>query len=328
MADLSEYELQRQRNIASNNKRLAELGLEGGLAPKKMKAEPKPKRQRRTTEDPEWKPERTTRVSRTAAATKHDKAIDSEEEDYKELPKPKPLRKMYQAKPAASEAKPEGDQCIVIEAAKTGRSKCRGCMLPLEQGEMRVGMESWMVGRAVIVWQHPACFVQNVAVTIESSGRGSCKQTKERFVAGEAKLSCTAHTTTSHFKPRAVAAQLRRVLSLAECEAGSLKGFATLSEEDARELREGAAATSDPELPEVLEVPSQEAALADEGSGSQPSKGSISRAKGKVCWRFAGHLCYGTLLPAQESKTHCYARTHKGKTKTLTKGASSWWVID
>ena len=43
-------------------------------------------------------------------------------------------------------------------------------------------------------------------------------------------------------------------------------------------------------------------------------------------WRFAGHLCYGSLLPAQESKTHCYARTHKGNTKTLTKGGASWWM--
>ena len=42
---LSEYEQQRERNIANNNKRLAELGLEGSLAPKK-KAEPTPKRQR------------------------------------------------------------------------------------------------------------------------------------------------------------------------------------------------------------------------------------------------------------------------------------------
>ena len=36
----------------------------------------------------------------------------------------------------------------------------------------------------------------------------------------------------------------------------------------------------------------------------------------------------GTLLPAQESDTTCYARTHKGNTKTLTKGNASWWMLD
>merc|ERR1711865_943086 len=44
----------------------------------------------------------------------------------------------------------------------------------------------------------------------------------------------------------------------------------------------------------------------------QPKAGAKSGAKGKVVWKFAGHKCYGTLLPIHETKTHCYARTHKG----------------
>ena len=74
--------------------------------------------------------------------------------------------------------------------------------------------------------------------------------------------------------------------------------------------------------------PEPELELELEATPAQPAKGSVSRAKGKVCWRFAGHLCYGSLLPAQESKTHCYARTHKGNTKTLTKGGASWWMVE
>ena len=57
-------------------------------------------------------------------------------------------------------------------------------------------------------------------------------------------------------------------------------------------------------------------------------KGRVTKASGKVCWRFAGVLCYGVLLPAQESVSTCYARTHKGKTKTLTKGGASWWMVE
>ena len=331
---LSDYELQRERNIAANNSRLAELGLDG-LASKKKKgtSEPKPKRQR-SSDDPEWKPERTTRVSgRTAAAaaaaTKNEREEHSDDDDHRQIPMPKRLRA---AKPEVMpEAKPKQpsqptDQCFTIEAAKTGRSKCRQCMEALDQGEMRVGMESWMVGRAVTVWQHPRCFADNVVVTVESSGRGKCKQTKVGFVVGEAKLSCTAHTTTAHFKPAAVAAQIREIFALAAGRrVESIEGFEQLSVEDALALRDGVLARAVAPEAEVEATPPQAAAL-EEGAVAQPAKGSVSRAKGKVCWRFAGHLCYGSLLPAQESKTHCYARTHKGNTKVLTKGGASWWM--
>ena len=69
------------------------------------------------------------------------------------------------------------------------------------------------------------------------------------------------------------------------------------------------------------------AAKEEEEKKKQPPKGKVTKAKGKVCWTFAGHLCYGALLPNQESATHCYARTHKGNTKTLTKGGSYWWQL-
>ena len=339
---LSDYEKQRERNIASNNERLAELGLEGGLALKKKKAAPKPKRQRA---DPDWKPERTTRVSGrpAAAAVKNERAGDSDsdgssddDDDDEDIPLPKRVRAAkpeVKPKEAKQPSEATSDLCITIEAAKTGRSKCRGCMTALEQGEMRVGMESWMVGRAITVWQRPSCFAERVVVTVESSGRGKCKQTKVGFAVGEAKLSCTAHTTTAHFKPAAVAAQIRQVFALAGRSVESIEGFKLLSAEDARALRDGAPARApkpepEPEL-ELEATPSQAVALKEEGAPpAQPAKGSVSRAKGKVCWRFAGHLCYGSLLPAQESKTHCYARTHKGNTKTLTKGGASWWMVE
>ena len=65
---------------------------------------------------------------------------------------------------------------------------------------------------------------------------------------------------------------------------------------------------------------------ADEAQ-EQPAKGKKTGARGRVCWRFGGSLCYGALLPAQETNSHCYARTHKGNTKTLAKGKDYWWMI-
>ena len=69
-------------------------------------------------------------------------------------------------------------------------------------------------------------------------------------------------------------------------------------------------------------------APATEETRQQPPKGQVSKAKGKVCWRFAGALCFGTLLAAQETTERCFARTHKGNTKTLTKGSASWWMLE
>merc|ERR1719428_2371488 len=40
----------------------------------------------------------------------------------------------------------------------------------------------------------------------------------------------------------------------------------------------------------------------------QPTRGSVSRTTGRVCWRFAGGLFFGILVPKRETVTHCYAR--------------------
>ena len=34
------------------------------------------------------------------------------------------------------------------------------------------------------------------------------------------------------------------------------------------------------------------------------------------------------MLPAKETAGVCFARTHKGNTKTLTKGGSYWWMLE
>lgn len=59
----------------------------------------------------------------------------------------------------------------------------------------------------------------------------------------------------------------------------------------------------------------------------QPKLGQKSGGKGRVEWKFGGRLCYGTLLPSKETKTHCYARTHKGNVKTLAKGKGYWSIL-
>jgi hypothetical protein len=60
---------------------------------------------------------------------------------------------------------------------------------------------------------------------------------------------------------------------------------------------------------------------------AQPAAGQKTGAKGQVAWKFGGHTCYGMLISRSETETQCFAKTHKGNTKILTKGLSSWWLL-
>jgi hypothetical protein len=239
MSALSEYELARSRTIAANEAKLKELGLlDVKLIPKNAKPPPKRKR---VEEDPEYKPER--RTTRVSGASKRSpaKASQSDDESSGDSESDEPLsRRGPRAAPRAAprervtavprddgvvkaDADPEG--AILVEKAKTGRAKCRGCMELIEEGAERVGMKSWMVGRAVTVWQHPACFWSQLKFTEEPTGRSRCKQTKESFEQGEKRLSATAHTTTSHFKLDAAADLLRPLISMTpSCKPSAIEG--------------------------------------------------------------------------------------------------------
>ena len=349
-APRSAYERERDERIEANNAILKSLGLDNkpALVDKRPKPTPAPKK-RRYEDDPEYvTPKRETRSSGRSAAIK-DSDSSSDGDEYAVIPRPvkAPKKRPAEALPAASTGKlldesinMEG-KCIVVEEAKTGRSKCRKCLEALPAGAVRVGMESWIVGRNVMTWQHPDCFLSGLEITLDSTGRSKCKQTKEKFLAGERRLSASAHTTTNNFKLSVAAALLRPVFHAVSSTVGgqraAFEGIARLSElqKDERELLAQALTATEPTPSNFKHEPetSTDAVTvksepAIDVSIKQPAIGQVSKAKGRVCWRFAGCLCYGTLLPAQETKTTCYARTHKGNTKTLTKGSASWWMLD
>eukprot|EP00966_Prymnesium_polylepis_P257722 5953932-Prymnesium_polylepis.1 len=217
-------------------------------------------------------------------------------------------------------------------------------MEPLAQGEVRIGMESWMVGRQVMVFQHPACFWRGLQVTSEASGRGRCKQSKQSFSVGERRITAQAHTSVAHLKLDVAPALLQPVLQAAVAASADYSGARTIegfellapAERSAFEAalgdrRGSRAPATEPTAAkaddgDVAETATTAEVTSKSPPAAQPAAGYVSRATGRVVWRFAGSLCYGKLLPAQESKTHCYARTHKGNTKTLVKGSSSWWL--
>lgn len=338
----SEYELSRARTIAANEAKLRELGLlEEKLIPRRSKLVRKPKA------DPDYSPakeRRTTRV--TGKRERRGQGANSsadEDEDSSEEEEHAPSTRTRRSRPTSRIAAPQKESavlvamppaaaegsCIVIEPAKTGRSKCRKCMQQLAQGELRVGMESWIMGRQALVWQHVSCFWGSLEITVETTSRGKCKQSKVGFAAGERRLSAHAHTTTANFKLSAAAELLRPIVSAApeHCVPDQIADLDSL---EPAERSAFLSALAEPvraaEEETVDEAPNKSAYTHSERK--QPAEGSVSRAKGKVCWLFAGAQCFGTLLPTSETATHCYARTHKGKTKTLVKGTSSWWMLD
>jgi hypothetical protein len=353
----SAYECEREKRIASNNAILKSLGLDEkpALIDKRPKPAPAQKK-RRYEDDPEYVAvKRETRSSGRETSVKYSE-VSGDDEDSESasedtvIRRPVKISKRSLAPPLAAGAavallsddvsNAEGN-CVVVEEAKTGRSKCRKCMDVIPAGALRVGMESWIVGRNVITWQHPECFCCGLEITVEVTGRGKCKQTKQKFEAGERRLSAIAHTTTNNFKLSAAVPLLLPVFqALGDCAAARRKAFDSivrLSElqPSERALLAKCLADTGPAAIKMEEAPAPSSVADDakaelpvDAVSKQPRAGVISKAKGRVCWRFAGCLCYGTLLPAQESHTTCYARTHKGNTKTLTKGNASWWMLD
>jgi hypothetical protein len=247
---------------------------------------------------------------------------------------------------------------LTLEYAKTGRSSCRKCRNKIEKGKPRVGMEAWIVGRNCITWQCPQCLLKNLCCLYEKSngGKGKCKASHAPFAKGQLKVGIRCHTATSYYHIDVIAAVLANIVSLMRTEEGGEKfeltideidGNERLSKEDRQKLetiletvfqnqddpQQGtvvpAEETGNQKILAVKQEPKSEPKngvrkKSSQSRDQQPKAGAKTGAKGKVGWKFGGRSCYGTLIPRMETKTHCYARTHKGNVKTLAKGKDYW----
>merc|ERR1712224_264575 len=188
--------------------------------------------------------------------------------------------------------------------------------------------------------------------------KGKCKLSNKTFQQGDLKIGVRSHTATSYYNMDSIGSVLRRIVSLTTTSSFQLtmdqiKGNEKLTCVDRDKLetmlkklyesKEGGGDemknTSKPS--EALSSPGascytsnnddHETAKPKHDKKSkkqeQPKVGTKSGTKGKVMWKFGGRSCYGTLLPSKETKTHCYARTHKGNIKTLAKGKDYWSIL-
>ena len=74
---------------------------------------------------------------------------------------------------------------IILESAKSGRSKCSACCTKIETGKPRVGVFAFKGGRLCYAWIEPLCFLKAAKVDYNTSGRGKCKVTQKEFVKGQ-----------------------------------------------------------------------------------------------------------------------------------------------
>jgi len=163
--ELSAYEKQRAANIHRNRQCLVDLGIDAPLIVKTVPIKPAPSARKRKVEDEAYTlpsrrasartVERETTKEKAAKASDDDDDDDDDEdyEDLEDVVREKPKKKRFaQTKEAPVPGLAAITSCIIVEAAKTSRSKCRRCMEILAAGSLRVGMESWMVGRQVYTY--------------------------------------------------------------------------------------------------------------------------------------------------------------------------------
>lgn len=239
---------------------------------------------------------------------------------------------------------------LTCELAKTGRSTCRKCGTKIEKGAPRVGMKAWIVGRQAITWQCPQCLLGNLTCSYDSSGRTKCKTTGKQISKGELKIGVRSHTATSFYKVEAIGGLLGVVLkwvakaeqkeALELLEVDGMEGSDRLTQEDRDRIQSILSSLKSTKVSTDVEdgkdsTKNQRPTVRGEKAKKnptttkkeQPKLGSKTGAKGRVEWKFGAHICYGTLIPGKETKTHCFARTHKGNVKTLAKGKDYWSMI-
>lgn len=290
---------------------------------------------------------------------------DDEEEEIEEPPKKRSKPNKVPSSTSQSSSKSAAVDipfiCInakgglTLEYAKTGRSSCRKCRDKIEKGKPRVGMEAWIVGRNAMTWQHPICMLKNMCCLYEKSngGKGKCKVSHIPFVKGQLKIGVRSHTATSYYRIEAIEGVLANLVALLRTESGKedfelkvdgIDGSEKLTSEDRTKIaciletvfQNKETAPESPLLDEPKSEPAVDKASKAKSktksqktkSREQPKVGTKSGAKGKVEWKFGGRKCFGTLIPRMETKTHCYARTHKGNVKTLAKGKDYWSVAE
>merc|ERR1711920_229766 len=175
---------------------------------------------------------------------------------------------------------------------------------------------------------------KQITCAYDSSGRSKCKLTGAKFGKGELKMGTRSHTATNWYKASALTSIIGLIspaLGGTLVRAYDVDGYDDMDQTQQQALSaalEGISKRKEKNLKnQDKEKGKKQSAQANSRlSDNQPPTGTVSRVSGRVEWRWASLVCSGTLIASRETKSHCYARTHKGNIKTLAKGKSYWWM--
>lgn len=279
---------------------------------------------------------------------------DSDEEDddtdYKTIQSSSRITKTRSIATTPGSTTPGSKTLLTVEHAKTGRAKCRLCRESILKDAPRIGLMTWICGRNCVTWQHPQCFMSRVSVGI-GNNKTKCKVTGEPIESFQVKFGCRSHSTTSWISMEALPNVMLPVLSVmnvADNAANTntmprnMDGIEKLNEQQRNAMNEILNQTDElfkRSLEDTKKDTKQNVKVKVEKKekkvkkvvvkgdvSTQPKIGIKTNAKGNCSWKFGAYLCHGSLLASKETKTHCYARTHKGNVKTLKKGGTYWWM--
>eukprot|EP00746_Dinoflagellata_sp_MGD_P126163 gnl/MRDRNA2_/MRDRNA2_61080_c0_seq1.p1 gnl/MRDRNA2_/MRDRNA2_61080_c0~~gnl/MRDRNA2_/MRDRNA2_61080_c0_seq1.p1 ORF type:complete len:347 (-),score=98.85 gnl/MRDRNA2_/MRDRNA2_61080_c0_seq1:10-1050(-) len=129
-----------------------------------------------------------------------------------------------QPKDSATTAKQQGKGILEVVRATSGRATCKGCNDKISNAAWRIGMQSWVGGRQVSVWQHPRCFVGlkgkgSIRVDYAPNAASKCKCTGEKFQKGELRVKLEVGATKVYLKLNAATQVLRQVFENEDIEA-------------------------------------------------------------------------------------------------------------
>ena len=141
---------------------------------------------------------------------------------------------------------------LIVESAKSGRSKCSACCEKIETGQSRVGVFAFKGGRLCYAWVHPHCFLKAARVDYNTSGRGKCKVTGKEFVKGQFRFAYRVgggEKSFAYISMDGVGAVLPKVLEVSEFLISDRAGLEDLKSEDRAAFLHAAGPPSQQERP-------------------------------------------------------------------------------
>eukprot|EP00419_Tripos_fusus_P055653 CAMPEP_0172811030 /NCGR_PEP_ID=MMETSP1075-20121228/9166_1 /TAXON_ID=2916 /ORGANISM="Ceratium fusus, Strain PA161109" /LENGTH=226 /DNA_ID=CAMNT_0013650415 /DNA_START=86 /DNA_END=766 /DNA_ORIENTATION=- len=110
---------------------------------------------------------------------------------------------------------------VVIEIARTNRSSCRYCQLPIEEDAVRCGVEVNSGSKCKVRWCHAQCFLSNCThfVRHPTSHRSNCRGSGKPIAKGDLVVRFSVGDASSNWLPEPASRVIGGLVKLVGSEA-------------------------------------------------------------------------------------------------------------